>query len=468
MATIRATTKDAFRLFMEGSEALAEAEFNGILCDQDYIRRSITNVDRQHKLLVNQLENTELGKVWKKHFGHQANFDSNTQLEKVLYEDLGIEAKRWTEKKRASVNAESLESLHRDDINLLLKAKNLGKMSSTYLKNLLAESLPDGFIHPFFHLGGYGDDREGGASTYRSSSSDPNFQNQPNRMESDRKLIRRSLISRPDHRITGWDYGGIEVCISACYHQDKNMIRYIEKGEDMHRDVSADCFLLPPEQCSKAAGPEGKKIRFEGKNKFTFPQFYFSIPESCAKNLWTSMEHAKLVVPSNPEKSLRKHLKDKGIRTYEGFEAHIKKVCEKFWNSRFPGFGKWRKDWIDSYNRKGYFDMLTGFRVEGVLTQFQLANWPIQGPAFHCLLWSFIKVYQLWKKEGWKSKLVGQIHDELVADVHENEFHKALETVPKIMTKDLMKEWGWIVVPLETECESTPVEGNWYEKKEVK
>jgi len=136
----------------------------------------------------------------------------------------------------------------------------------------------------------------------------------------------------------------------------------------------------------------------------------------------------------------------------------------------FPEYGKWRERWIDQYNKKGYFDMITGFRVEGVISKYQLGNYPIQGPAFHCLLWSLIQVHKLWdsrRTDGFQSLIIGQIHDELTTDEAEDEFNRNQEEIPKIMSEEIRKAWPWIVVPLEVETDATPVGGNWYEKKGV-
>lgn len=80
-------------------------------------------------------------------------------------------------------------------------------------------------------------------------------------------------------------------------------------------------------------------------------------------------------------------------------------------------------------------------------------------------MWSFTRVYELWKKESWKSLLIGQIHDELLADVVEEETEKSEIAVPKIMVEDIRKEWDWVIVPMTAEGDKTPVDSNWYEKK---
>jgi DNA polymerase-1 len=461
---IRPRTKEAYHLFHEGSLAFAEAEFNGIRCDRDYVRKMINNTNRQLARVVDQLDQSELGRVWRDRFGSSASYGSDHQLRKILIEDFNIQTEKKTAKGNVSMDSEVLNSLDMPDLKLVLKKRSLEKMSSTYLKNLWDESEADGYIHPFFHLAGW-EESKGGAASLRSSSSDPNFQNLPNRHEEERKLIRRAFIPRDGHRLVSRDYGSMEVRISACLHQDQNMIRYIEAGDDMHRDCASMCFMLPQEECTSKYGKHGKHVRFVGKNTFTFAQFYFQEPANSAKGLWKSMIEMDLRVPSDPDKTIRQHLRDKKIRDQGSFEKHIIKVAKEFWEVMFPGYWKWRLRWIDEYNKNGYFDMVTGFRIEGNLTQYQLANYPIQGPAFHCLLWSMIRVVKRWK--GRRSKVVGQIHDELTTDEHQDEFEENQGEVPRIMSQDIRKAWPWIIVPLEVETEATGVDEAWYYKKGV-
>jgi DNA polymerase-1 len=93
-------------------------------------------------------------------------------------------------------------------------------------------------------------------------------------------------------------------------------------------------------------------------------------------------------------------------------------------------------------------------------------NIPIQGSAFHCLLWSFIQVDKISREQNWKSRLIGQIHDAMVLDVHPDELDMVASTVHKVTCEDLSKHWSWINVPLEVEAEVCPVDGSWNEKSD--
>lgn len=217
-----------------------------------------------------------------------------------------------------------------------------------------------------------------------------------------------------------------------------------------------------------------------GKNMFVFPQFYGDFYMNNARSLWDAMVKMELKVG---DKLMIDHLKSKGI-TERGdcdpgkmkggtpagdhtFEAHIQKVEHDFWNNRFKKYGKWKKNWLDQYVAEGGFSMLTGFRVEGVLAKNDVINYPVQGASFHCLLWSLIELERELRKRKMKSRIVGQIHDSLIAEVPDNELAEYSILIDEIMTKRVKDHWSWIITPLDIEMEVTPVGGTWYEKKKT-
>jgi len=115
--------------------------------------------------------------------------------------------------------------------------------------------------------------------------------------------------------------------------------------------------------------------------------------------------------------------------------------------------------------KQGWFDLLTGFRIAGVYGRNDVINYPVQGVAFHCLLWSLVRLVKWLKKNRMKTVIVGQIHDSIVADVHPDELDDFLAMAKRVMTGDIRKHWGWIIVPLEIEAESS--ETNWFDKRKV-
>src|SRR4029077_4537362 len=99
------------------------------------------------------------------------------------------------------------------------------------------------------------------------------------------------------------------------------------------------------------------------------------------------------------------------------FEEHVKKIERNFWDVRFRGYLDWKRDFYAEYLKRGRFDMLTGFRCEGVFEKNQVVNFPIQGSAFHCLLWALVDLQRWIIKNKMGSLIVGQIHDSMLLDV---------------------------------------------------
>jgi hypothetical protein len=229
----------------------------------------------------------------------------------------------------------------------------------------------------------------------------------------------------------------------------------------MHRDVSFDCFAVPD------VSLVSKDMRKSGKNKFTFPEFYGDYYANCARGLWSDAHGNSPPLSLTNGLSLPVHLESIGLGEYKAFENHIKEIERKFWEERFAVYGQWKKDWLSAYTKQGYIELLTGFVCQGVMEKNDVINYPVQGVAFHCLLWSLIQMHKWLTKYNFKSKIVGQIHDEMVLDIHESEFDEVLSQVKKIMTLDIREHWKWINVPLEIEGDFCLPGKTWYDKVSV-
>jgi hypothetical protein len=175
---------------------------------------------------------------------------------------------------------------------------------------------------------------------------------------------------------------------------------------------------------------------------------------------------------------LKEHLHSKGIRRLgecdpeekpkQGtFEHHLQQVEDDFWNNRFREYGRWRREWYRRYLDKGYFDLKTGFRIYGTFGRNEVTNYPIQGSAFHCLLWCLIQVARALRKYRMRSRIVGQIHDSMIGDVPQKELRDYLEIVEETTTVKLRKHWDWIIVPMTVEYEIAPPQASWFDKREV-
>lgn len=447
---MQASTPEAFKLMMKGSQAFTEIEANGMRIDVDYLDRMIKQTGKKIKEMEYNLRKDEVYKTWRKRYGEKSDLASPKQLGQVIYKELGIECKSFTKMGNPRTDAASLDEI---DFPFVKKWKNwesLKKLRSTNLIGVRRETV-DGFLHPFFN--------QHTARSQRSSSSEPNFQNQPNRDPKQAKLIRRAFIPREGHVLVEVDYGGMEWRIASCYSRDEKMI---EDSDDPHTMWAAKCFSYD--------GKVPKDIRHIGKNQFVFPQLYGSFYKKCAINLWGAINSFQ------DREKVEYNLEEKGIYKLGAcdyklspqpntFEEHTKNVEDEFWG-RYKAHDVWRKKWAEDYQSEGWFKLLTGFVCQGVYSRNQLFNYPIQGPAYHCLLWSLIEIIKEIKKRGMKTKVCGQIHDSIYADVPLSELEDYLVMVKHIMTEKIREIWKWIVIPLDIEAEAS--EENWYSKKPIK
>lgn len=443
-------TYGGYKLLHDGALALADAEENGMRIDKDYCLKQQSHLTRRIKHTENKIKFHEEVKLWRKKYRSKFNLDSNTQLADILFNDMGYETETTTDKGNPSVSQAALEQLNIPVVQDLILLRRLKKARDTYLNNYIIESV-EGYLRPFFHLHT--------VRTFRSSSSRINFQNQPVRLPEIKRMIRRAVIPRPGRMIAEIDYTGLEVRIAACYHKDPNMIDEITNPEkDMHRDMAMECFMLAEDEWTS-------DTRYCGKNMFVFPQFYGDYYGNNAKAMWQAITNLKLKTKQGTP--LFKHLKKHGIKNYTKFEEHIQEVEDYFWNERFGVYGEWKEKHWEQYCDVGYVDMKTGFRCSGLMGRNDAINYPIQGAAFHCLLWSLIELNRWLKKNNMKTCIIGQIHDSIVLDIDPAELNTVLAKAKHIMTEKIRLFWSWIVVPLDIEVELTPVDGSWYLKKEV-
>jgi DNA polymerase-1 len=476
---MQATRKDALRLFHEGSLVLAQIEHDGLRIDTEHLDKSIKWAADKEKDLEKELQQTEVWTIWQNEFKQESNIDSPDQFIKVFFDILKFPITMWTsggktgKDKKPSTEVEHLEDIDHPFVPLYLKRKKLEKTRGTYLKGIKREVDDNGFLHPSFNLVS-GDDERGGAASYRSSCSQVNFQNMPIRDEEQGEIIRKCFIPREGNVLLEVDYGGIEVRISYAYNQDPVLGEYLrDKTKDMHRDMAAECYLL---DFTNWKPKDFKTIRYCSKNQFVFPQFYGSVYFQCAPALWKSIKKHKLTLPNGV--SLKEHLAEKGIyslgecnqeRTPVAgtFEHHIWKVQQDFWGRRFQAYEAWKKRFFKEYQQKGYFDSYTGFRYTGVYKRNAVVNYPIQGSAFHCMLWSIIEIQKFLRKNNLLTKIVGQIHDSVLLDGPRWEIERLLPHIKRISTQKIRKVWTWINVDLEVEADIVDENKSWSEKHPI-
>jgi DNA polymerase I-like protein with 3'-5' exonuclease and polymerase domains len=465
----------AYQLLHEGVQAFARAERQGFHVDVPYVEKKLAFIEKKMNRLEENFLETEFCQDWQKSIkGKKININSLPQLSDFLYKTKGIKPTVFTsggkdgESEKGSVNAEALKKLKIPELSFYEERTRL-KKASDVLGGFLKEQV-NGVIHPFYHLHL--------VRTFRSSSSNPNFQNIPKRDKELMKICRRALFPRPGHQLFEPDFSGIEVRVGACYHKDKNMLKYIhDPTTDMHGDMAQQIFMI--DHLNKNI-PGQAILRQAAKNGFVFPQFYGDYYGNNAESLidWGKLPEGKwkygqgIIIDEigKPFKPyyLSDHMIGKGIKSYDKFVQHVKEVEADFWGNRFSGYQKWKDSHYEDYKSKGYVDLKTGFRCHGIMSKNDVSNYPVQGAAFHCLLWTFIELDKFIIANNLDTRIIGQIHDSIILDVHPDELELIAKTVHRIATEELRKHWDWIIVPMEIDAELCPVDAPWTEKEKFK
>lgn len=441
---------EGYSLVHDGILALADIEQSGMHIDVEYCEKEQSKLNKRVGQIAKKLGRYKEIKKWKKKYGPKFKLGSDDQMADILFKVMGYTPKIFTDSGKPSVSQEALEVLNTPFIHDIVLMRRMEKASNTFLQGLLRETV-DGILRPFFHLHL--------ARTFRGSSSNVNFQNQPKRDKMMKKAIRRGFIPRRGHCLAELDYSGVEVTVSTFYHKDPTMIDdIIDPDKDMHRDMAQACYIMDDDEWTKAC-------RQAAKNSFVFPQFYGSWYKECAVNLWFAIIKEDLRTKDGTP--LRDHLKKHGIKTEKAFEKHIKGIEDYFWQEKYKVYGRWKENNWKKYLERGYIDLLTGFRCTEVMSRNDANNYATQGTAFHCLLWSLTKLHKWLRKNNMRSVIVGQIHDSIVMDIHKDEINVVLAKAKYIMEKAIAINYKWICTPLKVEMELTPVDTNWYLLNEV-
>ena len=352
--------------------------------------------------------------------GEKFNINSPKQLGVILFEHMRIPGGRKT-KTGYSTAADVLEKLALDYpfVNKILEYRQYAKLKSTYADGLAAFIREDGRIHGKFN--------QTIAATGRLSSTEPNLQNIPVRMELGR-MIRKAFIPEEGFVFVDADYSQIELRILAHCSEDEHLIAAYKEAKDIHRATASQVFGVPFEEVTEELRRNAKAVNFGivyGISSFGLSQ-------------------------------------DLSITRKEA-DAYIKGYFKTY-----PGIKRFLDDCVSQAKEKGYAVTLLGRRrpvPELTSKNFAQRNFgervamnaPIQGAAADIMKIAMIGVNTRLKEEGLRSRLVLQVHDELLIETKEEE----VETVKKILEEEMGQAVS-LRVPLEIDIN---VGDNWYEAK---
>ena len=429
-----------YRFLMESAINLCTAQENGMRVDTNGVR----NAKEKLTIEMSTLEKTIKGMVIKAGWNKNDKFNPNASadISRLLFDIMGYTSSKETKTGGVSTDKEVLEKIKDPIVAPILKWKKLQKLKNTYINGLVVEVVDD-LMHPFFNM--YS------TVTYRSSSSNFNFQNVPKRDEFSNKIIRELLYPHLGHKINEHDIKGAEVVTAACYCLDRNLIKYITTpSTDMHRDTGIELFMYDE-------NPQDflKFDRQITKGGFVFAEFYGDYYKNCAGYLW-----------SDCSKEAKLNLKKHGVRNLDDFTEHVREVEKKFWTVRFPEYAQWKKDTYNFYLKHGYIDSLTGFRYYGPMSKNEALNRCIQGSAHHILLFIFNRMSDVIAKKKMETKLMGQIHDSMVSSVYPDEENYFNKMIWYYGTQEIRNVFDWIIVPVEIEKSSGHIDRPWSEIKE--
>ncbi len=440
--------KYSYTLLHEGSLVLCEMHLNGICMNIEHYKNKKKEVIQQLNSLVKAVQrDKEVKRFVRKHGSF--NYASTSDMKKLLFTQMGIESIKKTETNTDSVDVEVLAQIDIPLTRNIIKIRKLEKVLSTYIKAYI-EITENGYIHPSYSLAT--------ARSYRSSSSNPNFQATPKRDPEGKAITRGGMIPSKNSVLVEADFSGAEISTSCCIHNDPTFIQYqTQGGGDMHTDAAAHIW--------DADGLVSKPIRQCTKAGFVFSQFYGSYYVSCAKQMWNEMLDLELTSGV----TLREHAQRIGIHNYEEFEQRVKDFEQTFWHEWFPVYTQWKKDVVKQHEITGVIETPLHFKFKGLINRKQCCNYPIQSTSFHLLLYTMIALNKEMKSRKMKSKLIGQIHDSIISDTVSGELEEYSNIVYSIVSQ-LHRVHKFMSVPMGVEIEVSKTReqgGNFSEMKEI-
>lgn len=393
-------------------EVLADMQYQGIFADKEELIRFGETLKEEIQKLTDQIY---------KLAGEEFNINSTKQLGVILFEKLKLPVIKKT-KSGYSTDVEVLEKLKNDHeiIEKILEYRQLVKLNSTYVEGMLPYiNEKDNKIHSYFH--------QTVTSTGRISSTDPNLQNIPTRVELG-KQIRKIFKPDPGFTFVDADYSQIELRVLAHMADDEHMIEAFNHEEDIHRQTASKVWGIPMEEVTKEQRSNAKAVNFG---------IVYGISDfGLGEQLGISRKQAKSYI----EQYLNQYEKIKEYMEYIKNFAKEKGYVETLFN---------RRRYIPEMNSSNYMVRQFGNRIA--------MNMPIQGTAADIMKIAMITLYHELNKRKLQSKILLQIHDELLLQVKEEEKQEV-----KDLLKTSMENAMKLKVPLKVELSEAK---NWYEAK---
>lgn len=394
-------------------EVLADMEYYGFKVDGTSLR------EYGEKLTgaIDALEQTiyELA-------GESFNINSPKQLGEVLFEKLKLPVIRKT-KTGYSTDAEVLEKLldKHEIVYFIKEYRTLVKLKSTYADGLVQViNKGDGKIHSKFN--------QTVTATGRISSTEPNLQNIPVRMELGREIRKMFVATNSDYVLLDADYSQIELRVLAHMSGDETLIRAFKEGEDIHTVTASQVFDTPPEEVTEQQRRNAKAVNFGivyGISDFALAGD-LKIPRKTAKNYIESY-----------------------FEKYSGVKTYMDGIIETAKKQGYVSTIMNRRRYIPELKSQKYTERSFGERVA--------LNTPVQGSAADIIKIAMVKVHRALKEKKLKSRLILQVHDELIVETHKDEE----KTVAELL-KTNMETAVTLDVPLTADVHKGD---NWYAAK---
>lgn len=384
---------------------LADMETEGIRLDVEFLKQMSTEMDVEIKSLEQKIYETA---------GEKFNLASPKQLGDILFDKLKIGGSKQKKTKTGqyATGEEVLTYLANDNpiVKDILDWRQMVKLQSTYIL-----ALPEQVDKKTLRV--HTDYMQTVAATGRLSSNNPNLQNIPIRTERGRQ-IRKAFVARDEnYTLISADYSQIELRIIAALSGEENMIKAFQDGEDIHRATAAKVFNVALEEVSREQRSNAKTVNFG--IIYGVSAFGLSNQTSLSRS-----ESAALI--------------------------------EAYYNT-YPRLKSYISDQVEFARENGYVQTILGRRrylkdinsanaVVRSAAERNAVNAPIQGSAADVIKIAMINIHKKLRDENWKSKMLLQVHDELVFDVHNNELEKI-----QPMIKHEMENAFKMTVPLEVE-----------------